>query len=165
MNPKKIRLLIVDDDEVDREMIRKSLAILDADIDEVTNCADLMKTVAEEDKYDLILLDYKLPDDTGLNAASRLRTSGNNTPMILITGFGSEALEREAITRGMLGYIAKDKVTAEVIIKIILGAFTKYKTTIEKAMTTSKESIERLDDINKILKEKIDYYTNLKKKK
>lgn len=162
MNPKKIRLLIVDDDEVDREMINKSLAILDAEIDEVSTCEAFIETIHKY-KYDLVLLDYKLPDDTGLNAVLKLRSIGNTTPMILITGFGNEALETEAISKGMLGYIAKDKVTAEVIIKIILSAFTKYKTNIEHIINMNKDAVERLDDINRILKEKINYYACLKK--
>jgi CheY-like chemotaxis protein len=166
-NIKKILLLLVDDDEVDREMIRRSLDMLDAEIDEVDTCEAFLKIVGKKD-YDLILLDFKLPDGDGLAVAKKVRAKGITTPMILITGFGSEDLHKQSIEAGLLGYITKDKVTPDVIIQIILGAFTAYRIELEriKQLEIKEEAkrlavLKRLAEINELLKERIDFYKKL----
>ncbi len=166
-NIKKILLLLVDDDEVDREMIRRSLDVLDAEIDEVDTCEAFLKVVGKKD-YDLILLDFKLPDGDGLAVAKKVRAKGITTPMILITGFGSEELQRQSIEAGLLGYITKDKVTPDVIIQIILGAFTTYRMELERIKQAEAKAeekrlavLKRLEEINELLKEKIDFYKKL----
>src|SRR3954465_12607304 len=116
MIEKDIMILLVDDDPVDREMIRRSLDDLSIEFDEASSCKEFLSFINTNKSYDLIILDYKLPDDTGLNAAKQVQTLGVTTPIIIVTGFGSEELERQSSAAGLLGYIAKDKVTPAVIV-------------------------------------------------
>lgn len=58
-------------------------------------------------KYDLLLLDYKLPDGTGLEALEELPQRGYQLPVIMITGQGDERLAVQAMQAGAADYLIK----------------------------------------------------------
>jgi len=112
MNRSPIRVLIVEDDVVDRLACRRAIArspdarftLLEAE----TGRQGL--DMAATDKPDCILLDYNLPDLNGLDFLSELAGESGEVPMpvMLLTGGDSAAVAAAAMKRGAWDYLGKD---------------------------------------------------------
>ena len=66
-------------------------------------------------KPDLVLLDLRLPDMTGLELLHTLSSEGYDTPVILITAYGSELIAAQALRMGVRDYIIKPFTLDEVV--------------------------------------------------
>jgi signal transduction histidine kinase/FixJ family two-component response regulator len=110
----KLKLLLVEDDEVDRMAVRRVLrqAAVSADIDEATDFgsarAALMRGGA-----DCVLLDFHLPGGDGLELLQLASTSGSGAPIIILTGQGDEALAVELMKAGAVDYLPKRLLSPE----------------------------------------------------
>lgn len=84
--PERRRVLVVDDEEQIRALVRMVLRDL-ADIDEVATAADALDR-APACAADLIILDARLPDGRGMDVARRLREldATRATPILMVTG-------------------------------------------------------------------------------
>jgi signal transduction histidine kinase len=103
----RIRILVVDDDLLDRLAIRRALeqSDLDAEIEEAATAAEAMTRVAG--KFDCWLLDHDLPGMTGTELARQLREAGDVTPVILITGQRDEEMLPAAVDAGITDFFPK----------------------------------------------------------
>lgn len=111
------RILLVDDSPDDRELIihelkRKSRP-QELEIDTLSSgeeCIECLK--ADPGRYDLIILDYLLPDRDGLQVLDELNpilaTARQRPAVILLSGFGDEILETQAIEKSAYVYLNKD---------------------------------------------------------
>lgn len=72
-----------------------------------------------QEKYDLILLDYRLPDMDGLEIMGEIEEKGLNVPVIFLTGKGNEKIAVEALKRGACDYITKDEINDEKLTELI----------------------------------------------
>lgn len=79
-----MRLLVVEDDEVLSDGLKVGLKMLGFAVDVVGCVADALEAVAVN-RFDAIVLDLMLPDGSGLDMLARLRTSGERTPVLLLT--------------------------------------------------------------------------------
>lgn len=80
------------------------------------------KSIIISAKPDVILLDLKLPDSIGLTGLKELSEYAPYIPIIIFTGIGNI---NEAINAGAQGFLLKDEIHKEKIIKIINGAIVK----------------------------------------
>ncbi len=102
-----VRVLLIEDDRVDRLACRRALAhhprydfaFLEAD----TARAGLQ--LAQTGRPDLVLLDHHLPDDTGLEVLAELVPA---FPVVMLTGADNIAVAVEAMRRGARDYLVKD---------------------------------------------------------
>ena len=87
----KLRILVVDDDDVDRMVVRRSLKAsgIDADVTEAENADSAFDSVRES-RFDCALFDFRMPGSDGLELLKRIRGDGISTPVIMLTGFGDE---------------------------------------------------------------------------
>lgn len=116
------RILIVDDDFEQVEMICLFLSLSGfVEVDSVGNLESLWGLLAES-RYDIILLDYMLPDGTGLQALEELSKRGHQVPVIMITGQGDERIAAQAIQRGALDYLIKGEDYLETLPALIRKA-------------------------------------------
>jgi PAS domain S-box-containing protein len=101
------RVLIVDDDFAQAEMVSEFLRI--AGYERVDHAADLQTTWQHlsERPYDIILLDYRLPDGTGLELLDQLARRGHQIPVVMVTGQGNERIAVQAIQHGAADYLMK----------------------------------------------------------
>jgi signal transduction histidine kinase/HPt (histidine-containing phosphotransfer) domain-containing protein len=77
-------------------------------------------------KFDCVLLDFKLPDMTGLEFLAAAAAEGElPCAVVLITGQGDESIAVEAMKLGAQDYLAKDKVTASSLWRAITNAVTQ----------------------------------------
>lgn len=101
------RVLIVDDDFTHAEMVREFLTVSGfGAVDYAENVSQLWRYL-EKPAYDIILLDYKLPDGTGLEVLEKLEERQVNIPVVMVTGQGSERVAVQAIQRGAADYLIK----------------------------------------------------------
>lgn len=103
----KISALIIDDDESQLDFYREYLSIIGTyKIDSVGNVVDTKSLLANHD-YDIILLDYKLPDGNGIDILNWMSAQGYQTPVIMITGQGDEEIAAQSIQCGASDYLVK----------------------------------------------------------
>ena len=95
-----LKILIVDDQEIIRELISE---ILRSDGHDITVAATGVEALLHLNKaqYDLIISDLSMPDMTGSQLASEIRAKGNKIPFILLTGFGDEMLAQGSTPPGV----------------------------------------------------------------
>lgn len=101
------RILIVDDDVGQAEMLREFLRISGfSHVDHVENIYSLWQALKRQ-VYDIILLDYMLPDGTGLSVLKQMPGRGYRLPVVMVTGQGNERTAAEAIQLGAVEYVIK----------------------------------------------------------
>ncbi len=106
--PTKLSILIVDDRQDDVELMATTLemALPGCHID-AARSAEQALDKAKEDAWSLILLDYKLPRQSGLDLLPKLLHSAPTTAIIMLTGHGDERIAVEAMRRGAAYYLKK----------------------------------------------------------
>ena len=91
-----LRVLIVDDNEIDRMSVADALKRSDADYDlDFAPSCEIAKEKLEDRIYDVILLDYQLGDGTGLD----ILDLHPEPPVIFVTGGGDETIAADAMKR------------------------------------------------------------------
>jgi signal transduction histidine kinase len=109
-----LMLLIVDDDVVDRQAVRRYLRQtgLTLRIDEAGSAAEALERIAAE-RYDCLLLDYYLPDVDGPALLQEIRTVAPGLPVLVMTGRGDEDVAVELMKAGAVDYLMKASLSAE----------------------------------------------------
>lgn len=102
------RILHIEDSETDAYIVKRAFReSQDVSITWApTGTAGLAKLLEEE--FDLVLLDYALPDMTGLEVLLQITEKRPNVPVILVSGFGSEYVAARGLQVGAIGYVNKD---------------------------------------------------------
>jgi signal transduction histidine kinase len=124
------RLLIVDDDAVDRRLLAKLLAQLGTPADHIQQAADGASGLAalHADQFDCVLLDFNLPDMNGLEFLTAAAVDGKPPcAILLVTGQGNEAIAVEAMKRGVQDYLVKDQVNASSLWRSLTQAVTQVE--------------------------------------
>lgn len=100
------RVLVVDDEASIRDLLAKTLALAEYDVD----LAPDGRTALERLRiipYDLLITDLKMPGVDGLAVIREARRMKADMPVIIITGFSTEASAIEAVNLGVSGYLTK----------------------------------------------------------
>ncbi len=110
-----LALLLVDDDQVDRAAVRRALERggIEARVTEAPDFASARTVVLGSDHFDAVLLDFGLPGGDGLELLREARSAGIDTPVIVLTGQGDEALAVELMKAGATDYLQKGSLTKE----------------------------------------------------
>lgn len=133
-----IRVLLIDDNPADRCLFRRHL---DADrkhnydISEAGTAREAA-TLLEEQDFDCILLDYRLPGTDGIDYLQSLQASKDTSkiPVIVVTGEGDENLAVRCLRKGAVDYVPKDKISTGVFQRAIGNAIVQadMKRTIDE---------------------------------
>ena len=100
------RVLVVDDEASIRDLLAKTLALAEYDVD----VAPDGRTALERMRlypYDLLIADLKLPGMDGLTVIREAKRYKADLPVIIITGFSTESSAIEAVNLGVAGYLTK----------------------------------------------------------
>ena len=100
------RILVVDDEASIRDLLSKTLALADYDVDvapDGRSAVERLRMLA----YDLLITDLKMPGIDGLGVIREARRLKADLPVIIITGFSTEASAIEAANLGVAGYLTK----------------------------------------------------------
>ncbi|MFQ5543948.1 MAG: ATP-binding protein [Nitrospiria bacterium] len=142
-----IKALIVDDEPDDafltRRCIKKGFPETTLAIDHAINLTEV-ESLIENQKYDLMFIDYHLGEHTGLEVMRLFREQGLKCPIILLTGQGDEEIAVAAMKEGASDYLLKRKLSPEIVFKTMNHALELYQTEhrrkrTEKALKRSEE--------------------------
>ena len=101
-------ILLIDDDPQAQPLIEISLADahFERQLEVVATAYEGLKRILANE-HDVYLVDQRLPDGTGIDLIRSAKASGVSKPLILLTGFGSGALDEAALREGAADYVEK----------------------------------------------------------
>ena len=111
-----VKILVVDDEERIRRLLKMYLEREDYIIDEADNGDDAL-TKALENDYHLILLDLMMPGKDGIEVCRELREK-KTTPVIMLTAKGEEVNRVQGFEVGTDDYIVKPFSPREVVLRV-----------------------------------------------
>jgi excisionase family DNA binding protein len=100
------RILVVDDEASIRDLLSKTLALAEYDVDvapDGRSALDRMRVYP----YDLLIADLKMPGMDGLSVIREAKRYKSDLPVIIITGFSTESSAIEAVNLGVAGSLTK----------------------------------------------------------
>ncbi|MDK2918641.1 MAG: hypothetical protein PWQ37_1374 [Candidatus Petromonas sp.] len=116
------KILIVDDEKNIRMTLRHCLKEQNYDIDIAINGDEALNKIQNQ-KFDLVLLDIKMPGLTGMQVLEKLRNRGNDVNIIMMTAYGTIEKAVEAMKLGAIDFISKPFTPDEIrnIVKDVLS--------------------------------------------
>lgn len=142
-----MNVLIVDDDKVDQELVLRALKKSNLDVTIHT-----AKTVDEgldqygQNKYDIILLDYRMPERDGIEMVQELAKQPltSSTAIVMMSSSEDEELALECLKVGAQDFIMKSEVTAVRLRRAVLHAQTRFE--LEKKLAESYQKVKSLSE-------------------
>lgn len=167
MKEKQYSILLVDDDRVDRLSVKRALqkARFRAELIEAENGQQAIAQLKEKkndlvsipeasyflnsdlttNMFDLILLDYLLPDIDGLHLIAEIKALNLNLPIIVLTGQGDEEIAVEMMKAGAADYLAKSKIDPNNLATAIKSAIRIYKA--EQAVELANQRLRASNEL------------------
>lgn len=112
-----MRILVVEDDEIAADYVRKGLMEAGHVVDMAVD-GDLGLEMAKAADYDAIILDRMLPKRDGLSVLSELREDGNPTPVLILSALGEVDQKVEGLRAGGDDYLAKPYSFTELLARV-----------------------------------------------
>jgi len=126
-----LHVLIVDDNEDHARLASEFLQLAGPfETDIAIDKADLWEHLAAS-QYDVIVLDYNLPDGNGLEALAEIPKRGHRVPVVMVTGRGDERIAAQAIQRGAIEYLVKTGDYLSMLPAVIQKAVRTYSVMLE----------------------------------
>jgi PAS domain S-box-containing protein len=122
------RVLLVEDDEVDRRQVKLLLAKLTRGVRFHVDTAGTLREVAlclSDNRYDVMLLDLGLPDSSGLDTIQEAHEMSQTVPIIVLTGLDDEDVGVQAIRRGAEDYLIKGPSLEHALVRTIRHAIER----------------------------------------
>ncbi|GJD49762.1 Adaptive-response sensory-kinase SasA [Methylobacterium crusticola] len=147
------RILLIDDDQVDRTAVRRALAKAGL-VHELTEAPDGTTglRLAQARAFDCVLLDYRLPD---VDAFDLLRTllspEGGSQAVLMLTGEGDPEIAFRLMRAGALDYLAKGEATPSSLARAIRYAKARreFLAELSTARREAEAKSQELDLLNK----------------
>lgn len=133
------RVLLVDDDDVDRATVRRALSARKANVI-LTECsnAEEAQRLTQTEQFACVLLDYLLPGTNALDLLPKLKQNLGGAPVIVLTGHGDEQLAVDMMKAGASDYLSKERLDGRLLERAItqavsLGSARRKLETAERA--------------------------------
>ena len=141
-----VKILVVDDDKVDRMAVRRAFmaAGVQMEMSEVDSLATAIAALQQQ-PYDCVFLDYRLPDGDGLSLVQQVRSLGITVPLVVLTRQGDEQIAVQVMKAGACDYLSKDKVSPDALYQILRQTLRVHRAEMEARLANErlKESEER----------------------
>ena len=139
-----IRLMLADDHRMLREGLRRSMT--DAGFDVIGEAGDGVEAVrlALQLSPDVILMDVTMPNCDGVEACRQVKSTSNDTKVVMLTMHADQDVLTNAIRAGAIGYLTKDCSTREIAEAVRMAA--EGDTVLSPQLARSMlEEVRRLD--------------------
>ncbi len=136
----EVRLLYVEDTDVDFEQIRRYLS--DNSNVRLFRVLTKMEAMGELKKggYDLVFLNYQLPDGDAFVFFDEMREEGLEIPVAIITGVGDETVATRLLQAGAYDYLSKHSLTKSALSRCINNSLEKFRLRRELRLATERMS-------------------------
>ena len=131
----KLQVLVIDDDAVVGRSFDRVLSDKGYEVVTALSGEDALNTMNERN-FDVVFTDIKMPGMDGLEVAESIKARCPWTPVVVITGYGSQENEDRASVLGVNGFVRKP-LTPEIIENITLKAVSEAET-----QSPSEEPVE-----------------------
>lgn len=112
-----VRVLVVDDDPELRMFLRQELEVEGYDCDTAANGTQALTRIRNE-RWDLVLLDWTLPDFSGVEVCRGMRTTQDGTPVLMLTARDDVKERVEALDSGADDYLTKPFSIEELLARV-----------------------------------------------
>jgi two-component system, sensor histidine kinase and response regulator len=131
----RLRVLIVDDDQIDRITVQRALkkAGMTVDCVEAEDCAQAI-AILSQTPFDCIFVDYRLPDHDGLALVQMIRQQQIQSPIVALTGQGDEQIAVQLMKAGASDYLSKARISPEALAQVLRNAVRIYRAEAEIAL-------------------------------
>lgn len=142
-----LKILVVDDDEVDRMAVRRALvkAGVRMEMSEVSDGSTAL-SILRHRSFDCAFIDYRLPDQDGLNLIETIRGLNIKIPLVVLTSQGDEQIAVELMKAGATDYLSKFRVSSETLAQVLRNAIRLYRAEMQTTIAYQqlRESHEQL---------------------
>jgi len=143
-----MHILTVEDEESTATLFRKLLKTnLKASVDTAPDCASARQRLSSN-SYDLIIMDYQLPDGDGLSFLEEIVRTADAPPVVMVTSHGDEKKTAvSAFKLGASGYVVKDARMSTLLIEEVRSALARAgQAKVEEATRVSEERYRNVFD-------------------
>lgn len=136
---KKIKLLIIEDNSIDKRLMEEHLSEVD-DIEFEFGHAFRLKeafNLLNYEHFDIVTLDLGLPDSHGLETFEKFQTAFPNVPTIVVSGYEDKEITKKVITGGAHGFLVKGNYDQDSLVKEIKLAINKqgFRTSVASKLS------------------------------
>ncbi len=142
-----LRVLVVDDEEVIRDVLERLLEREGWSVNTAENAAEAID-LFESDPYDVVLLDLMLPDRPGLEVLREMRRRDSDAVVVIVTAYSSIEGAIQAMREGAFHYIPKPFQNQEVLLTVRKGAEARRLTEENRRL---KQELSRQFGLGRII--------------
>ena len=124
-------VLLVDDEDSYRLSMELALKLTDQFSVHSCGSGEAAMEMLKKDRFDVVLLDNKMEDMTGLDVLQWMHREGIQTPTIMVTAAGSEYVDVEAMKLGVYDYLRKDQLDIDRLRMAIKSVCERYQYRME----------------------------------
>jgi K+-sensing histidine kinase KdpD len=128
----RIRVLVVDDNLDHRTLIARRLRNAGMQVAVAASAEEALDAIEQPDGVDVVLLDYRLPGASGLEALETLRRGERPPSVVMVTGAGSVEVAVEAMRAGATNYVSKEHGYLEALPEVVERAW-QHRDVAERA--------------------------------
>jgi signal transduction histidine kinase len=143
---RSVNILIVDDDELDRRLVKLVLAktanLIRFNVESAQTITEALEKLVK-DNFNIILLDLNLPDSRGMETVQKIFNTAPDVPIVVLTGLDDENAGLEAIRSGAEDYLVKGDGLEYTLIRAI-----RYAIERKRAKTSLIKAKQELEQIN-----------------
>jgi two-component system, OmpR family, response regulator MprA len=132
-----MRLLVVDDEPAVRDSLRRALTLEGYDVDIATSGDEALAHLGSNGQPDAVVLDVLMPGTDGLEVSRRLRGSGNEVPILMLTALDDVSDRVAGLDAGADDYLVKPFALEEL--------FARVRALLRRATTESGELLRFAD--------------------
>jgi DNA-binding NtrC family response regulator len=106
MSDRKVQILIVDDEEIVGKRLKTALEKSGYEVEIFQDSREAVARIADK-AFDIVVTDIRMDEIDGMEVLERVLEKSDQTKVIIITGYATLEVAREALTRGAFDFIAK----------------------------------------------------------
>ncbi len=128
-SPPTIRVLLVEDDPGDAEIIQKKMTKIPQMVIRCTWVDRLEQGLSQlkNNTFDLVMLDLNLPDSQGIETLFHIRETAADAPVIVMTGLSDEKTALQAIKSGSQDYLVKGEFNSSLLFRTIAYSLERHR--------------------------------------
>jgi Flp pilus assembly CpaE family ATPase len=141
-----VRVLLIEDNPGDAELVKETLAEAGDAVFQV-HCAGTLLHGLDRlaaGNIDLVLLDLSLPDSSGLDGLTAIRTHAPNLPVVLLTGLDNQSVALRAMQSGAQEYVVKGTLLGPALVRTLQHAMVRQQSQAESPLSTSRREPARI---------------------